>query len=147
MAFENYTDQYRELFYDFTQFSPFLLPELNFNTISRIKKDNKPSSVGQTIVNNQGKIVSLNQKFISIWKLPQYVVTARCERQVFQFIVEQLENSRSFSTNVRKIHERRLLEIQDQVKLKDGRTFMYLIKPQWFEKIIVGRIYQFQHLL
>jgi PAS domain-containing protein len=148
MTFENYAVQHRrELFFDFTQFEPILLPELSSSTTSRTSKNNKPVSVGQMVVNNEGKIVSLNPRFISIWKLPQHVVQARCEWQLFQFIAEQLENPQSFLIDIRNVHEQMNLEIQSSLKLKDGRTFLHLMKSQRLEQKIVGRIYRFSSLL
>jgi PAS domain-containing protein len=96
------------------------------------------------VVNNEGKIFSLNQRFISIWKLPQHVVEARCEWQLFQFIAEELENPQSFLIDIRNVRSQRSLEIQELVELKDGRFFSHISIPQWFEKTVVGRIYQFQ---
>jgi hypothetical protein len=147
MTWENYSVQYRELFSDSTQYSTISLPNLSFSKISITRKDNKRLPVGQMVVDNQGKIGSLNPKFISIWKLPQHVVQTGEERQVFQFIAEQLSNPQSFLIDTRNVHEHRSLEIQDLVKLKDGRFFSHISIPQWLEKTVVGRIYQFRSLL
>lgn len=143
MTLENYSVQYRELVSDSTQYSTISLPNSSFSKISITRKDHKRLPVGQMVVNNDRKIVSLNQKFISIWKLPQHVVQTGEERQVFQFIVEQLENPQSFLIDTRNFHEQRSLEIQDQIKLKNGRACSYLITPQWLEKKVVGRIWRF----
>lgn len=144
MIFENYAVQHREILSDSTQFEPILLPKLSYNSISKTREDNKRLPSGQMVVNNEGKIVSLNQKLILIWKLPQHVVEARCERQVFQFISEQLKKPQSFLRDVRNVREQMELEIQNLVERKDGITFSHLIKPQWLDKKVVGRIYRFQ---
>ncbi len=146
MTFVNYAVQHREPVSEFTQFEPIFFTKSSYSRISRIRDDNKRLSVGQMVVNNEGKIVSLNQKFILIWKLPECVVTARCERQVFQFIAEQLENPQSFLINITNFREQMKPEIKELVKLKDGRTFSHKMKPQWLEKKVVGRIYRFQKL-
>jgi hypothetical protein len=147
MTFENYSVQYRELFSDSTQYSTISLSKLSSSKISRTRKDNKRLPVGQMVVNNDRKIVSLNQKFISLWKLPQHVVQTGEERQVFQFIVEQLENPQSLLIDTRNVNEHRSLEIQDLVKLKDGRFFLHISFPQWLEKTVVGRVYRFRSLV
>jgi hypothetical protein len=147
MTFENYSVQYRKLVSDSTQYSTISLPKLNFSKISRTRKDNKRLPVGQMVVNNERNIVSLNQKFISIWKLPQHVIQTGEERQVFQFITEQLSNPQSFLVNRRNVNEQRSLEIRELVKLKDGRFFSHTSFPQWSEKTVVGRVYRFRSLL
>lgn len=147
MTLENYSVQYRELFDDSTQYSTISLPNLSFSKISITRKDHKRLPVGQMVANNDQKIVSLNQKFISIWKLPQHVVQTGEERQVFQFIAEQLSNPQSFLVNRRNVNEQRSLEIRELVKLKDGRTIVHLMKPQWLEKTVVGRIWRFWEII
>ena len=147
MTLENYTVQYKELRTDSTQCSPILLPKSSYSGISKTKEDNKRLSIGQMVVNNEGKIASLNQKFVSMWKLTECVVTARCERQIWRFIAEQLSNPYDFLVNIRNIEEQRTLEIQDLVELKDGRCFSQNMKPQWSGKTVVGRIYRFSSLL
>ena len=147
MTFENYTVQYKELRTDSTQCSPILLPSSSYSGISKTREDNKRLSIGQMVVNNEGKIASLNQKFVSMWKLTECVVTARCERQIWRFIAEQLSNPYDFLVNIRNIKEQRSLFIQDLVELQDGRCFSHIMKPQWSEKIVIGRIYQFSSSL
>jgi hypothetical protein len=147
MTFENYSVQYRKLVSDSTQYSTISLPKLNFSKTSITRKDNKRLPVGQMVVNNDRKIVSLNQKFISMWKLPQHVIQTCEERQVFKFITEQLSNPQSFLVNRRNVNEQRSLEIRELVKLKDGRTIVHLMKPQWLEKIVVGRIWRFWEII
>ena len=66
----------------------------------------------------------------------------RCEESVFQFIAEQLKKTQSFLIDLSDVHKR-MEEIQDLVELKDGRTFLVLIKPQWVDKKVVGRNYKF----
>ncbi|MDJ0597020.1 MAG: hypothetical protein QNJ72_44850 [Pleurocapsa sp. MO_226.B13] len=95
------------------------------------------------VVNNQGKIVSLNRKFISIWKLPQDLVKKRCQWQVFQFIAEQLNNPQSFLIDIKNVHGQIGLKIKDQVLLRDGRSLLYLTECQYLEEKIVGRIWKF----
>ena len=147
MTFENYTVQYKELLTDSTQCSPILLPEFNQSRTSKAREDNKRSPSGQVLFNNQGKITSLNREFILMWNLTETLVIAGCERQLFRFIAEQLSNPYDFLVNIRNIKEQRSPEIQNLVESKDGRCFSHIMKPQWLEKIVVGRIHQFRYLL
>lgn len=149
MTFADYTVQDKEFKFNSIRLLPPLLPEFNSSTIGRIRENDKRLLIGQMVVNNQGRVVSFNPQFISIWKLTPYVVTARCERQVFQFIAKQLENPQGFLINIRNFHEQveEVEEVKEQVKLRDGRSFLQKMKPQWFENTVVGKIYQFRSLL
>ena len=147
MFFENFAIQHRKLSPNLNYLSPIMLPEFSYSKINRTRKDSKHLSTGRMVVNNKGKIVSFNHKFILIWKLPQHIVKARCESQVLQIIAEQLENPIDFLVNIGKIHKQVDTEIQTQVKLKDGRAFSHLIKLQWSDRKVVGRVCQFNPLM
>ena len=129
------------------QLSSIWLPPLSYRGINKIRKDNKHLSVGKMVVNNQSQVVVLNRKFISMWNLTECVVIAQCERQVSWFIANQLKNPKSFLSDIENIKEQRTLETQRIVKLKDGRSFLHIMKPQWLEETVVGRVYRFQAYL
>lgn len=145
MTFVNYAVQHKELLSKLTQSELILFTESSYSKINRIKNDNKRLSVGQMVVNNQGTIVSLNQRFILMWNLTECMITARCERQILRFIAEQLSDPYNFLVNIKNIHSQRSLEIQEIIKLKDGRSFSHKMKSQRLEKTVVGRVYQFRN--
>ena len=153
MTFINYAIQHRELLYrelhsELTQSEPILFPKLSHSKIERIEEDdNQRSSVGLMTVTNQGKISSLNGRFVSMWKLPKSIVTARCERQAWRFIAKQLLDPYNFLVNIRNIKEQRTLEIQEIVKLKNGKSYSHTMQPQWLEKTVVARTHKFSSLL
>ena len=121
-----------------------LLPSLRHSiSISRVKKEKSWTNAGIFVVDNKRKIVSLNRKLISMWSLPQQIVTSQNDWQVVKFISKRCENSANFLIDVRKIYEQIDLEVHDSIKLKDGRIFEYITTPQWLEGKIVGRIWRF----
>jgi hypothetical protein len=134
--------QYKDLSNNSVKLSPILLLESNYITLNKTRKRDKHLAVAQIVVDNKRKIASLNQKFISTWSLPQDLVMTRCERQIFQFIAEQLKKTQSFLIKIRDVHQQ-VEEIQDLVELKDGRIFLFIIQPQWVKRRVVGRNYQF----
>ena len=147
MTFKNHAVQHRELQTEETQCSPISFTRSSGRRISRIKDDNKRSSVGLVTIDNQGKIGSLNPRFISMWNLTEFIIRSLCWQQVLRFIIEQLENPQSFLIDIRSIKEQKTLEIQGIAQLKDGKSFSYSIEPEWLEERVVGRVYRFSSLL
>ena len=147
MNFIDYAVQHRELLSELTESEPILFPKSSHSKIERIEDDNKDSSVGLMTVTNQGKIFSLNKRFISIWKLPKSIVTARCERQAWRFIAEQLSDPDDFLANIRNIKKQGTLEIQQIVKLEKGGSYLHTMESQWSGKTVVARTHQFSRLL
>ena len=147
MTFIDYAVQHRELLSELTQSEPILFPKSSHGKIERIEDDNKDSSVGLMTVTNQEKIFSLNGKFLSIWKLTESIVAARCERQTWRFIAEQLSDPDDFLANIRNIKKQGTLEIQQIVKLKKGGIYLHTMESQWSGKTVVARTHQFSRLL
>ncbi len=119
---------------------------INSISISRVKKEKSWTNAGVFVVDNKRKIVSLNRKLISMWSLPQQIVSSQNDWQVVKFISLKCENSANFLIDVRKIYEQINLEVHDSIKLKDGLIFEYITSPQWLEGKIVGRIWMFQEI-
>ena len=147
MIFVNYAVQHKELLSEKTQFELILSHESSHSRIERIEDDNKDSSVGLMTVTNQGKIFSLNGRFVSIWKLPESIVKAQCERQAWRFIAEQLSDPDDFLANIRNIKKQGTLEIQQIVKLEKGGSYLHTMESQWSGKTVVARTHQFSRLL
>ena len=86
MAFADYTVQYKELSSDSTQ---FLLQKLKERkTIIKVKEDSSQAAIGVLVVDFEGKITSLNKRFISMWNLSQEIVSLQNDWQAIdhQFI-------------------------------------------------------------
>ncbi len=123
------------------------VPSLRNNiAIGKVKKEKSCSTAGIFVVNSSRKIVSLNRKLISMWSFPQRIVSSQNDWQALQFISLKCENSENFLIDIRKIYDRLDLEIKDSIKLKDGRIFERITKPQWSEGKIVGRIWMFREI-
>jgi len=140
MTFENYSVQYNNFSNSalYSQISPRIVRE-NRNSIK--KNDPNRNSNGQMVVSSLGKIVSLNQKFISLWNLPEHLIDERSEKQVMKFIAEQLSNPENFLVNLQNHQKYKVLEMKKIVQLKDGRILSHIMKPQWSNTMVVGRIY------
>ena len=144
MAFADYTVQYKELSSDSTQ---FLLQKLKERkTIIKVKEDSSQAAIGVLVVDFEGKITSLNKRFISMWNLSQEIVSLQNDWQAIELVSTQFENPALFLKEVKKIYEQIDLEIHDSIELKDSRIFERITKPQWSNGVIIGRIWKFRQI-
>ena len=147
MIVVDYAVQYRELSSDSTQFSQFSRQKLKERkTIIKVKEDSSQIATGVLVVDLKGKIVSLNRRFISMWNLSEETVSFQDDWQAIKLVSTQFENPVSFLKEARKIYEQVDLKIHDSIKLKDGRIFERITKPQLLNGVIVGRIWKFRQI-
>lgn len=109
--------------------------------ISRLSQGKSQANTGILVVDNQGRIVSLNRKFIEIWNLPKHIIASRDEDQALEFVSSQFEEPNSFIEKVRELNRQLSLEILDTLKFKDGRILKRHSQPQWLGKKYVGRVW------
>jgi hypothetical protein len=99
--------------------------------------------VGLLIVDCQGRIASLNRKFINMWNLPVYPIASRDEWLVHTFVAKQFEDPKNFLKKVHEIYRHPNFVLYDTIKLKDGQIFGRYSYPLFEEKKIFGRIWKF----
>ena len=73
------------------------------------------------VVDENGQIISYNQQFIDLWRLPPQLVSARLDAPVLQAVVDQVEDSEAFAARVQYLVEHRDEKSREEIKLKDGR--------------------------
>ncbi|MGV2831646.1 hypothetical protein [Myxosarcina sp. GI1(2024)] len=144
MSFENYAIQYRELCSDSTQFLQFFEPKFSYR--KAVINNNSQDTTGILVVDLKGRMISLNKNFISMWNLSQEIVSLQDDWQAIKLVSTQFENPASFLKEMRKIYDQRDLKIYDSIKLKNGRIFERLTKPQFLGGQIIGRIWIFRQI-
>lgn len=105
------------------------------------------ANVGILVVDHQRRIVSLNRNFIEIWRLPKCFIVSQDEDQALEFVSEQFEDPKSFLKDVRELYRQPNIEIQDTLKLKDGRVLARSSQPQWLDGNYVGRVWTCRELV
>ena len=101
---------------------------------------------GILIVNNQGKILSFNQRFVKMWNIPESVLESRDYSQQVAFVKNQLKDPASFEQMVNKMYSQPDLETYEMLELNDGRYFERYTKPQLLADKIVGIAISFRDI-
>jgi diguanylate cyclase (GGDEF)-like protein/PAS domain S-box-containing protein len=99
------------------------------------------------VVDENGKIISYNQKFIDLWRLPPQLVSARLDAPVLQLFADQVENSDAFVARVQYLNEPHIDKSREELKLKDGRVIdRYSAPMTGTDGKYYGRVWYFRDI-
>ena len=97
---------------------------------------------GLLVLDNAGKVVSFNQKFVELWGIPDAIVAGQDGDRALAFALEQLKESDGFA--VSQQHPQSKTKSQDFLELKNGKIFECYSQAQQLEGKIVGRVWSFR---
>ena len=96
--------------------------ELEFkNIILSTQQEN--SIDGILVVDDDGRIISFNKRFVDMWGIPPDVTESKSDTHALQSIMDKLENSEEFIQKVKHLYKARTETSRDEIALKDDRTF------------------------
>ncbi|GAX35927.1 scytonemin biosynthesis sensor histidine kinase [Nodularia sp. NIES-3585] len=99
------------------------------------------TAVGIVAINFEGEILSLNQKFIDMWQIPQLLTLSQKCPQCKSFFENQVKDPEAFSRLIWEVSSESDFESYYILDLKDGRTFAHYSKPHYLADKIVGRVW------
>lgn len=99
---------------------------------------------GILVVNDEGKMAGLNQRFIDMWRIPESIVSSKNDNQALAYVLDQLKDPEGFLTKVRELYSQPDAESFDALEFKDGRLFERYSRPQRIGERVVGRVWSFR---
>jgi diguanylate cyclase (GGDEF)-like protein/PAS domain S-box-containing protein len=99
---------------------------------------------GLLAIGRDGRIVSYNQRFAQMWRIPPEVLQPGDDGQALNFVLEQLHDPVRFLQRVAQLYEQPEAESFDVIDFKDGRVFERYSAPQWLDGMAVGRVWSFR---
>lgn len=101
---------------------------------------------GILVVDEEGKIVMLNKRFVDMWNIPDSIIASQEDNQALAHVLDQLKDPEVFLNKVRKLYAQPDAESYDILKLKDSKVFERYSQPQKIEDKIVGRVWSFRNV-
>ncbi|MCX5875995.1 MAG: ATP-binding protein [Deltaproteobacteria bacterium] len=78
---------------------------------------------GIRIVDEFGKIISYNQRFIEMWEIPSQLIETGSDEQVLQFTIGKTTEPETFLQRIHYLYSHNEEKSRDEIALLDGRTF------------------------
>jgi diguanylate cyclase (GGDEF)-like protein len=100
---------------------------------------------GILVVDRKGRMVSFNQRFKEIWRIPLEILDRGDDDGALAFVSSQLVEPESFVEKVDQLYRRPEAESHDMLRFKDGRVMERYSRPQrGLDGEIHGRVWSFR---
>ncbi|HEY7160828.1 MAG TPA: PAS domain S-box protein, partial [Acidobacteriota bacterium] len=113
-------------------------------SLSLLRATLESTTDGILVVDRQGKIVSCNQQFASMWNIPSSVIDAGEDDRALAYVLNQVKDPEHFLKKVRELYGDPHAESSDVLEFHDGRVFERYSKPQLVGGEAVGRVWSFR---
>ncbi len=115
-------------------------------SVSLLKATFEATADGILVVDNEGAIVSFNQKFVDMWRIPADVMAQRDSEQTLRRMTAQLKAPDALTHTFEALGMQRDAESNDILEFTDGRVFECSSQPQRVGGGSVGRVWSFRDI-
>ncbi|MFA5092954.1 MAG: PAS domain S-box protein [Candidatus Omnitrophota bacterium] len=120
--------------------------ELTLQALSLQNATLEATADGILVVDLNRKIISTNDKFYKLWKIPDNLRQTRDELKLLDYVLDQLADGKNFLAKVTQLYKNPNEEAFVTINFKDGRTYEMFCLPQRVENKIVGRVWSFHDI-
>ncbi|MFA4877106.1 MAG: PAS domain S-box protein [Methanoregula sp.] len=113
------------------------------NTLSLVEATLESTDNGILVVNQEGKIIRMNGRFVEMWRIPGDLLAAGKDEQLQTAILDQLSDPDSVITRIREVYSKPEAESHDLLYFNDGRVFEHNSKPMFVAREPRGRVWSF----
>ena len=99
---------------------------------------------GILVIGDGGRIVSYNQRFLDMWRIPQELVDSGDDQRTLERLFEQVSNPHEFEQTFMLLRSRPEAESFDLLELIDGRRFERYSIGRMVEHTFNIRVYSFR---
>lgn len=99
---------------------------------------------GILVVNGKGKIVTCNQRFRKMWRIPLSYMKSSNDEKAINHVLKQLLNPDVFIEKLAHLYAHPEMDCFDEIEFLDGRIFERYSIPQYINNEIVGRVFSFR---
>ena len=100
---------------------------------------------GILAVDSKGKVITANQRFAELWRIPQSVMDSGDDRVLLNFVLAQLSDPDAFLKKVQSLYGTDVLDM-DALTFKDGRIYERYSFPMMMDGTVIGRVWSFRDI-
>jgi PAS domain S-box-containing protein len=105
------------------------------------------SEDGILVVDENGKIISFNKRFVEMWDISSDVLNSRSDKRVLQLMLNMLKDRKGFLSRVQYLYKHPEEKSREEIPLHDGRTFARFSSPVFgSDKKYFGRAWYFRDI-
>ena len=120
--------------------------ELQYRNIL-LSTQQEASIDGILVVDENGRILTYNRRFVEIWGIPKELIHGNAEEPVLQFVSGQLLDPEVFLQRIQFLYQHRQETDHDEVLLKDGRILDRYSAPMFGpDEEYLGRVWFFRDI-
>lgn len=96
--------------------------ELRFQK-TLLESQSEASIDGILVISSEREILSYNQRFVELWRIPEVALGSGSDQTALQSVVDKVKNPEKFLDGIEYLYNHPEENIQDEIQLNDGRTF------------------------
>jgi PAS domain S-box-containing protein len=101
---------------------------------------------GILVMNSQGKVLTYNQKFVEMWRIPEAVLAASNGEAMRLNCLGQLKHAEQFLASIYAFKDIADFDVDDLIEFKDGRVFERHSEPLRLWGRTIGRVSAFRDI-
>lgn len=110
-----------------------------------LKSEFEASIDGILVVDENGKILVFNKRFVELWDIPESVIKTQSDKLALEYVTNKLVNPKEFIEKINYLYKHKDNKIRDEISLNDGRTFDRYSGPLISkDKKYYGRVWYFR---
>ncbi len=99
---------------------------------------------GILVVGLDGNVVSYNERFQTLWGLPDKLVEAGDDEEMISYVLDQVADPEGFQARITELYDDPAAVSHDQIVFEDGRVLERHSRPQRLDGEVVGRVWSFR---
>lgn len=115
-------------------------------TVSVLASTLESTADGIVVADSNRKIVTFNEKFVEMFKVPASILDSNKIDEIAKFIQTQLIYSENFMNSIEYLYTNPEATLFDTLEFIDGRVFERYSKPQILQGKPVGRVVSFRDI-
>ncbi|HJZ10549.1 MAG TPA: PAS domain S-box protein, partial [Acidobacteriota bacterium] len=115
-------------------------------SLSLLRATLESTADGILVVDQEGKWISFNKKFVEMWRIPEAIVNSRDEALMLAYVLDQVKDPQEFVAKLKQLYTSYEEESFDVVEFRDGRLFERYSQPQVIAGKSVGRVWSFRNV-